>query len=89
MAQFAASTTTQYSLTRSSALNRIFLWLTHDVLKMRRGRGSIVDSAKRGSSSSYTTTESDSNNCDESSCESSTAKKVKRQLTVATFEKWQ
>ena len=41
--------------------------------------------AKRGSSSSYTTTESDSDNCDESS----TAKKVKRQLTVATFEKWQ
>ena len=49
---------------------------------MQRGH---LDSAKRGSSSSYTTTESDSDVCDEFS----TAKKVTRQLTVATFEKWQ
>ena len=55
----------------------------------RECRGSIVGSAKRGSSGGYTTTESDSDICDESSCESLTAKKVKRQLTIATFEKWQ
>ena len=48
---------------------------------MRRRHDSIVGRADYGSSSSFSTTESDS---DISSCESSIAKKAKRQLTVAT-----
>ena len=53
---------------------------------MRRRHDSVVGRADNGSSSSFSTTESDS---DISSCESSIAKKAKRQLTVATFQKWQ
>ena len=53
---------------------------------MRRRHDSIVDRADYGSSSSFSTTESGS---DISSRESSIAKKAKRQLTVATFQKWQ
>ena len=53
---------------------------------MRRRHDFIAGCADYRSSSSFTTTESDS---DISSCESSVAKKAKRQLTVATFQKWQ
>ena len=53
---------------------------------MCRRHDSIVGRADYESSSSFSTAESDS---DISSCESSIPKKAKRQLTVATFQKWQ